>query len=171
MKKILVVIVVFVCCLSSFNMNAQQGSKFGHIDYQALILSMPEYDSVMKVVETYYENIQKQGLAMKKELEDKSAAYDKEKDGLTDFVREVKEKEINDLYTRLQEFANSMQTKVEAKQSELLSPILEKANTAIKEVAKEKGYTYIFNNMPELLLYSEPADDVMPSVKKKLGIE
>jgi hypothetical protein len=37
-------------------------------------------------------------------------------------------------------------------------------------VAKENKYTYILNSIEDVVLYSEPSDDIMPLVKKKLGI-
>ena len=46
-----------------------------------------------------------------------------------------------------------------------------KSERAIKEVAKENKYTFIVNAVEDILLYSEPADDVLPLVKKKLGIQ
>jgi hypothetical protein len=38
-------------------------------------------------------------------------------------------------------------------------------------VAKENKYTYIVNAIEDILLFSEPADDILPLVKKKLGIQ
>jgi hypothetical protein len=37
-------------------------------------------------------------------------------------------------------------------------------------VAKENKYTYIINSIEDIVLYSEPADDILSLVKKKLGI-
>jgi len=38
-------------------------------------------------------------------------------------------------------------------------------------VAKENKYTFIINSIEDIMLYSEPTDDVMPLVKKKLNIQ
>ena len=53
---------------------------------------------------------------------------------------------------------------------ELVQPFIDKAKAAVKEVAKENKYTYIINSIEDVVLYSEASDDVMPLVKKKLGI-
>ena len=58
-----------------------------------------------------------------------------------------------------------------AKEDELTRPIIDRARKAINEVAKEGGYTYIFNASEGLLLYNEGGENIMPMVKKKLGIE
>ena len=59
---------------------------------------------------------------------------------------------------------------MQAKQQELVQPFIEKAKAAVKEVAKENKYTYIINAIEDVVLYSEPSDDIMPLVKKRLGI-
>jgi outer membrane protein len=38
-------------------------------------------------------------------------------------------------------------------------------------VAKENGYTYVFNSAEGLILVAPPSDDILPLVKKKLGIK
>ena len=58
---------------------------------------------------------------------------------------------------------------IEAKQNSLLQPVYDKVLKAIDEVAKEKGYTYVFNR--EALLVVPPADDLMPLIKKKLNLK
>ena len=55
------------------------------------------------------------------------------------------------------------------KTKELLEPIYRKVMRAIKAVAKENGYTYVFNS--EALLVMPPADDLLPLVAKKLNVK
>ena len=57
-----------------------------------------------------------------------------------------------------------------AKEQELLEPILSKARKAIEEVAKEGKYTYIFDKTGGTILYANESEDVLPLVKKKLGL-
>ena len=83
----------------------------------------------------------------------------------------TKEKELSDLQARIDAFQQKAQTDLQAKQQDLLQPIVAKAKAAIKEVAKENKYTYIINAIEDIVLYSEPADGILPLVKKKLGIQ
>ena len=48
-----------------------------------------------------------------------------------------------------------------------MTPVAQKANALITDVAKTAGYTYVFRK-EALLVYPE-ADDLFPLVKKKLG--
>ena len=43
-----------------------------------------------------------------------------------------------------------------------------KATIAIDLVAKENGYKYVLDTSSGNVLYTEPADDILPLVKKKL---
>jgi outer membrane protein len=54
------------------------------------------------------------------------------------------------------------------KQQTLLGPIQKKAIENIRSVAKESGYAYVFE--AGTLLVSPPSDDILPLVKKKMGI-
>jgi outer membrane protein len=58
-----------------------------------------------------------------------------------------------------------------AKDAELSEPLITKAKKAVEDVAKEHGYTYIFNSSDGLVLYAIPSDDVMELVLKKLGVK
>ena len=56
------------------------------------------------------------------------------------------------------------------KEKELLDPILRKAQSAIDEVAKDGKYTYILDSGSGALLYSKESEDILPKVKKELGL-
>jgi len=52
-----------------------------------------------------------------------------------------------------------------------MKPVIEKADSAIKKVAKANGFTYIFDTSTGVILYfSEQSVDIGPLVKKELGI-
>ena len=52
----------------------------------------------------------------------------------------------------------------------LYSPIVQKAQEAIKSVAKTNGYTYIFDSGVGSILYAEESDDILPLVKAYLKL-
>ena len=80
------------------------------------------------------------------------------------------ESEIMDLQQRIQSFQASAQEQLQMKEQDLLQPIIDKAKKAIEDVAKENGYTYIFDSGLGVLLYMPEGDDVKALVKTKLGI-
>ena len=60
-----------------------------------------------------------------------------------------------------------MRKQVTEKREELLGPIYEKVNQAIKDVAKENSYQFIFDQ--NVLLYAEDSQNVNDLVKAKLA--
>ena len=58
---------------------------------------------------------------------------------------------------------------MEAKQNELVQPIYKKVYDAIKAVAKEKGYTHVFNK--EAFLVAPEGDDLIIAVATRLKIK
>jgi outer membrane protein len=56
------------------------------------------------------------------------------------------------------------------KSEELLKPIQDRVNKAIKDVATENGFLYIFDSGMGVVLYADPAADATKLVKTKLGI-
>ena len=89
---------------------------------------------------------------------------------MTPLIKTAKERELQDLNSRYEEFRGSISADLSAKDAELSEPLIEKAKKAVEDVAKENGYTYIFNSSDGLVLYAIPSDDVMELVLKKLGV-
>jgi outer membrane protein len=166
--KSVFVILLITISLSSFSQNAP---KFGHLDFGELYSLMPEKDSIQNVFEDYQQLIRDQYLAMQNELENKYLDYQANMSTMSDIIKQTKEKEIQDLQSRMEAFQATAQQDLVNKENELAGPIIEKARNAVKEVAKENGYTYIFNSSEGLLLYSEPGDNILQLVKTKLGIQ
>ena len=167
--KVIVVIVFFIT-LSSLS-QAQNPVKIGYIDFNTLISAMPGIDSVKIKLQKYQQTLSDQMDAMGAEFENKYLDYQSKSAGMSDLIKQTKEKELTDLQGRIDAFKAKAQQDFQTKQQELLQPVVNKAKDAIKEVAKENKYTYIINSIEDIMLYSEPTDDVMSLVKKKLGIQ
>ncbi len=171
MKKVISIAVVFILVACTANSFAQTKIKLGHLDFSKLYSLMPGLDSVKVQFDKYNKSIQDQYASMQTELENKYMDYTAKSDGMSAIIKQTKEAEINDLKSRLDAFEQKAQQDLQDKETELTSPIIEKAKKAVQEVAKENGYTYIFNSTEGLLLYAEPSDDITALVKAKLGIK
>ncbi len=84
-------------------------------------------------------------------------------------VRNDAGKKANEFLSELQNWQSTAQQMVENKQATLLQPVYAKVMKAIEDVAKEKGYAYVYNK--EALLVMPPADDLLPMVAAKLGVK
>jgi outer membrane protein len=52
----------------------------------------------------------------------------------------------------------------------LYSPLFDKARNAIKKVAADKGIQYVMDSTPGSGLIVSEGEDLLPAVKKQLGI-
>jgi outer membrane protein len=172
MKNLLRIIVVFTFFITiSPSTHAQNPIKIGYIDFNTLVSAMPGVDSVKIKLQKYQQSLSDQMDAMGAEFENKYLDYQSKSSGMSDLIKQTKEKELSDLQGRIDAFKSKAQQDFQAKQQELLQPIISKAKDAVKEVAKENKFTYVINGIEDIMLYSEPTDDIMPLVKKKLGIQ
>jgi len=121
-----------------------QNLKFGHINSDELIQSLPEFDTANKKLEKFRQELINALELMQVELNNKSDAYTKESKNLTEIVRQTKEQELMDMNNRIQQFQASAQQQLQEKQAELFQPIMAKVDKAIKDIGKEQGFIYIF---------------------------
>jgi outer membrane protein len=172
MKRVSGIVVAFIIVLFFSTLSQGQNPiKIGHIEFNTLIAAMPGVDSVKIKLQKYQGTLSNQLDAMRSEFENKYTEYQQGSAGMSDLIKQTKEKELQDLQGRIDAFQQKAQTDLQAKQQELLQPIIDKAKGAVKDVAKENKYTLILNGIEDVVLYSEPVDDIMPLVKKKLGLQ
>ena len=150
---------------------SQKTVKLGHINSSDLMQIMPGKDSAQAAFETEVKVLEGELKAMQEELEKKYNDYKERQSQMTELIRSTKEQELNDLNPRIQVYQQNAQKKLQEKEAELLQPIIERAKQAIADVAKENGYTYIFDTSAGTLLYQQDSDDILALVKKKLGLK
>ncbi len=169
MKTIKAILLAAVITMS-FSAFAQKSVKIGHINSNELLAAMPERETIQKDIEDYAAQLTTTMDAMRKEYESKVADFQSKQDVMTDIIRDNKIKEITDLEKRITEFQKTAQADLQKKEEKLLQPIIDKAKQAIDDVAKENNYTYVLDSSMGVVLYSIESDDILPLVKKKLGI-
>lgn len=170
MKKGFIVVLVALLAFGGSAV-AQKNIKIGHINSNDLMQIMPGRDTAMAKLQKEVEDAQSEMEAMKKEYENKVNEYMAKRDQLSELIRKTKESELQAMGARIEEFQANAQRMLEQSQEELLKPIVDRAKAAITEVGKENGYTYILDAGVGSILYSQDSDDIMPLVKKKLGLK
>jgi outer membrane protein len=173
MKRFIsIAMVIMVIALAGQSAMAQN-FKFGHINSDELIQTLPEYDSATVKLEKFRKELVNALELMSVELNTKNDAYQKESKLLSDIVKQTKEQELIDMNKRIQDFQTNAQTQLQSKQTEVFQPIYAKVDKAIKEVGKENGFLYVFDVAKGALLYFDEAKsiNILPLVKTKLGLK
>jgi outer membrane protein len=167
MNKIKLFVVAAVLT-AGFNASAQ---KSGYISLDQVVRLMPEVGKLDTVLQRYQaDSLNPQFSYMVSEYNRKdSIANGKDSLKTPAVTRQQIRQELEGLAYQIQNWQQIVQNALQGKQSELLEPIYGKAMTALNAVAKEGGYSYVYNK--EALLVAPPADDLLPLVAKKLNIK
>ena len=151
---------------------AQAQVKIAHVNTAEILDAMPDKAKAEKDLEKYYGELQSQLQTMAQEYQTKMQDYEANQATMSNLVKQSKEKEIIDIQNRIQQFQSNAESEFENKRAELLKPILDKIQTAINAVGKEKGYTYMLDLATGAAVYvSDDAVDATKDVKAKLGLK
>lgn len=171
MKKTITLFALFVSAFA-FTVSAQDDGmrKIGHINSNKLLQLMPERETVQTELENYQKQLETQLKTMSTEYQTKVAEFEENQATWSDLVRKTKVREITEMEGRIQEFRQGAEQDIMAKEQELVQPLLDKAEKAIKDVAEENGYDYVLDTSAGVVLHFPEGDDIMPLVKAKLSI-
>ena len=173
MKKLLKLTVLSLALLA-FTASAAFCQKYGHLNSGNLLAGIPEVTTADKELVTYQETLDK---AFRTKVDAFKVRYDatlkQVNDGVLNPVQ-ISEKEaaLKKDQEALAKEEQEITAKIRDKRQELLQPILDKVDKAIKAVGEEGGYAMIFEtSMINTVLFAKDTEDVMPLVKKKLGMQ
>jgi outer membrane protein len=109
---------------------------------------------------------------MQEELQKKSEAYEKEQASLPANIKERREKELQDMYQKIQQSYQDNQQALAKEQSEKMQAITAKVLDAIKAVG-QAGDFVIINEINAGIPYISTtlSTDVTAQVKTKLGLK
>lgn len=167
MKKV-TTLVMTVMALMVFTSNVNAQNKIGYISVDEILSVMPEVKKVQADLASYDSSLQINYSETLKEYLSKDSAFKADSLKLSKAMRQAKESDLEKLAGELQNFQQNYQNMIGEKRNQLMQPVIEKAVTTIREVAKTNGFTYVLSK--DALISYPDADDLAPLVRKKLGI-
>ncbi|MBR5018174.1 MAG: OmpH family outer membrane protein [Bacteroidales bacterium] len=169
MKKI----VLLACCVLCFGAFSQaQNLKFGHINTNELISLMSERDSAVVKLQAYQNELEETLEGMGVEYNNKVNEYQRKQNEWAPVVLETKQRELQELGQRIQQFQQNAQQEMAQMQQTLMTPVIEKAQDALTKIAKAQNLVYVFDLSAGSLIYFDDkvSLDLLPLAKKELGI-
>jgi outer membrane protein len=167
MKIITITAIIFgSLCLTA------QTNKFGHINSGNLLAMLPESKAADAELDKLQKKLVAKGDSMVADFRNQYEKYMKlaSEGTLTQIQQKAKEAELQQQQQTLQNYEQVIKVEVGKKRETLLKPILEKVDLAIQAVGKEEGFYMIFDESTGAMMYSQPSSDILPQVKKKLGL-
>ena len=161
---------ILIGALLCFQLHAQNAPvKFACISFNELLSAMPEFKKADTTLAQYRTSLEQQFDAMKNEYNEQAkllTSQDTTKFTAPQLV--IKRQSLNELLGKIQGFESEAGQLFNQKRSALLQPIQKKAEDAIQQVSKDNGYAFVFEK--DNLHAYPPSTDILPLVKKKLGI-
>ncbi|MGE5315885.1 MAG: OmpH family outer membrane protein [Acidobacteriota bacterium] len=167
---ILRTLVIASVLLAAASVQAQ--SKIGFINSETILNSLPEAQDAQKQLDALTTTWQTELTKMQSDLQKKFETYDKRKLIMSDKLRADAEKELQDLDKKMVDYRTAKfgtNGELFAKQNELMKPVQDKIFKAVKDVADEEGYDYVFDKTSTtLLMYANVKHDLTQKVIAKL---
>lgn len=118
--------------------------KFGKVNTQTIMQSLPELSKVNGELEATAKQYENELKSMQEELQRQSEAYEKAKSTMNATTQQQKEQELQGLYQKILQTYQDNQQALQKAQQEKMQPVLNKVRNAIQNVGNTGGYTYIF---------------------------
>lgn len=148
-----------------------QTKKIGHVALSEIVQLLPEKSQADTAYAQFSRELEKEYYAMEAELNTMITDYTANEKSRSAEMNKIKQEKIQTKQQELQVFAQqTIQQELQEKQYKLTLPLIEKVEKAVKEVAKEKGYSYVFDRSEGQMLVWDDADALDADVKKKLNI-
>ena len=161
MKKVLVVLMM-LAPMAAF------AQKFGHVDVQAVISSLPEYTRAEGELMAKAQEFENELKGMQDEIQRKYDDYEKTKSTMNATKQQETEKAIQDLMTKFQQAQQDNAQKFQQLQQEKMAPIQQKVFQAVENVGKNGGYVYIMQAQSLPYISATLSKDVTADVKAEI---
>ncbi|MDW7692157.1 OmpH family outer membrane protein [Flammeovirgaceae bacterium SG7u.111] len=165
MKNKFLLLIAFTF-LASASVSAQQ-IKIAFVNPDSVLLSLPEYKTQVKILESYGKQLRTQITTKQTTLQSKAQEYQQQQPTLTPQQNQDNMLELQKMELELQQFAQQAQQNLGKKEQDLMEPLYEKIQEGIDATAKELGYDLVVQR--QAFIYAKPEYDITTAVIKQLG--
>lgn len=166
MRHLKLALAALLLWMGTTTANAQ---KIAHIDVQKIMTEMPEFKAGQAQLKKLYATYQKEFKEMQDAYQSKLKKYQDESKTVSEQENQKRVKELMEMEKNIAKAQQDIQAEAQKKEADLMKPIQEKLMKAIKDVAKEKGYQYVFDSSGPTNLIVANGPDLYVDVKAKLG--
>ena len=164
MKKIKIIMLIFPVFLFA-------EMKLGYIDSNRIMSEFENVRDIQVELEKEQRKLEAEYNGMISQLDSLKQVFEKQRLLMSENRRKEKENELINIERNIQEFQMKKfgpEGEIFRKQSQLLAPILEEVDAAIKIVAAQRGYDYVFDAVSGAIVYALEAHDLTDQVLKEL---
>jgi outer membrane protein len=171
MKRIFISIVFVLIVIPGLSYGQM---KIGYVDSDAIMDKLPDAQDAKQKLDVLVQEWQGELNKIENTWKTKYDDYEKRKLIMTDQSRAELEAELVKLEKQISDYREKKfgtNGEMFQKQDELMKPVQNKVFSAIKEVAQEEDYDYVFDRSGDiLLLYAKDKYDITVKVLNKLKL-
>src|SRR5579871_150603 len=152
--------------------------KVGYINMDDLVAAMRETKQARQTLKAYADSLSRIDGGLQQDFAVKRDAFFKDSVHMDTATKEAHRRVLQKIIQQEGEFRAGAKMQLDSAQQSLMADILAKAQDAINATAKAKGYAYVFrkvvgtdNQQRDFVLIGPDADDLLPQVKKQLGLD
>jgi outer membrane protein len=152
--------------------------KIGYINMNDLIAVMPQTRQAQQALKAYGDSLSRIDGGLQQEFLSKRDAFFQDSASLDTATKEAHRRVLQKIIQQEQAFRGDAKTQLDSMQQALTAALTTKAQDAIAAAAKANGYAYVFpkfagtgNQQHDFVLIGPEGDDLLPLVKKQLGID
>ena len=170
MSKIKIFLLAAFIVLGAGSVSAQ-GQKTGYISVEQMVYLMPELGKIDTLLQKFQAdslNTEFQSLIQDYQYRD-SMLTKTDTTKMPPAVKREHRQQLEQIAYQVQNWQQLSQNYMQSKQQELMAPVYQKVMDAVRTVAKDNGYAFVYNQ--EALLVAPPGDNLLPLVAKKLNVK
>lgn len=161
----------FLSFLLIAGVSSVKAQKSGYISVEQVVSLMPEVGRLDTILQRFQvDSVNAEYASLIQEYQYKDSMVNKtDTTKIPASVLRQHKIDLQQIAYQVSNWQQISQNVMQNKQQELLAPVYQKVMKAINDVAKENGYSFVYNQ--EVLLVAPPSDNLLPLVAKKLSIK
>ncbi len=169
MKKILSVFIVWTFALCALAQEAVP-FRFGCINYQEVLTSMPEYAQAEENFDALKEKYDAEMQVSEEEFNSKYEAFLSEYDNFAPSILRKRQLELEDMMRRNEMFRAETIRLLEQAKVDVIRPVREKLDAAIKDISAKYSLAFVLNTDSDIVPFvnTSMAYDITQAVKDAL---
>lgn len=148
--------------------------KFGHTYSQEILVLLPEYTKMQTDLQAMEKQYEEEMKRTNEEIQKKYTEFQQalQEGNLPQNIQERRQKDLQDLMERSEQFQQEAYKNMQTSYQQMLAPVVQKVDNAIKEVGQAESMVYIFDLSRTVIPFVNEnlSSDVTAKVKSKLGL-
>ncbi len=170
MKNIFIIVALVAVLIFSVGVASAQATKAAFVDSEKILGELPEAQKASAELNALGKAWQDSAASMNADLQKQVEDYQKQESVMAPVKKDAEQKRLADLNQKLRDFAtqklDTRTGEIAQEREKRLAPIREKVLRAIETVAKEDGFTFVFDRAG--VLYADAKVDLTYRVIDRL---